>query len=369
MKTFSDIANPWIKDLATYESGRPIEEVARELGFESVDDVFKLASNENALGPSQMALEAMHENAAKMHRYPDGGAYYLKQALAEKLNIEPEQLLPTNGSNEVLELLGHVFLGPNAGIVMADCAFVVYKLIAAIFQANVVTVPMKNFTHDLDAMLEAIRPETRLVFISNPNNPTSTMVDEQAIDVFMSKVPDHVVVCFDEAYIELLPPEKQPDTLKYVKEGRSVVLLRTFSKTYGLAGLRIGYAIAPSACIDLLGKVRQPFNVNAMAMTAAIAALKDEAHLKRTREMIKEGLTYFEGEFSAMGLSYVPAVVNFILVKVGNGREVFEALKRQGLIVRPMDCYGLPGYVRITVGTREENERCVRALKQVLAQM
>jgi len=310
----------------------------------------------------------MKKGAAQMHRYPDGGAYYLKQALARKLNVKPSQLLPANGSNEILELMGHVFLGPNVGIVMAECAFVVYRLVAASFQADVVAVPMKDFTHDLDAMLEAIGPETRIVFISNPNNPTSTMVDEKAIDRFMDKVPDHVVVCFDEAYIELLPLEKQPDTLKHILAGQEkIILLRTFSKTYGLAGLRIGYAIAPEDCISLLNRARQPFNVNAMAMEAAIAALEDDGYVDRTRQMIREGLTYLECEFDRMGLRYVPAVANFILVEVGVGRKVFEALEREGIIVRPMDCYGLPGYVRVTVGTQEENERLVKALGNVMA--
>jgi len=369
MTSFSDMANSWIHALVTYEPGRPIEEVAREFGYDSADDILKMASNENGLGPSPLAVEAMRESAAEMHRYPDGNAYYLKQALSGKLGVKPAQLLPANGSNEILELIGHVFLGPGTNIVMSDYAFMVYRLVAASFQSNVVAVPMKRFTHDLDAMLEAIGPETRIVFIGNPNNPTSTMVDEITIDRFMDRVPSRVIVCFDEAYIDLLPAEDQPDTLKYVKEGRCVILLRTFAKTYGLAGLRIGYAIAPEDCMALLNRVRQPFNVNAMAMVAAVAALKDDGHVKRTQNMIRAGLAYLEGEFGRMALPYVPAVANFVLVRVGKGREVFEALMRKGVIVRPMDGYGLPQYVRITVGTQAENERCVSALESVLREM
>jgi len=260
-----------------------------------------------------------------------------------------------------------VFLSPETGIVMADRAFVVYRIVAAASRSGVVAVPMRDYTHDLDAMLHAIRPETRIVFISNPNNPTSTMVGQAEIDRFMERVPDHVVVCFDEAYIELLDPAMQPDVLKYVRQGRKVVVLRTFSKTYGLAGLRIGYAVAAEGCIELLNKARQPFNVNAMALAAAIAALDDEAHVRRTREMLRKGLVFLEREFKGMGLRHVPAVANFMLVEVGKGREVFEALMREGVIVRPMDGYGLPRHVRVTVGTRAENAKCVEALRTVLA--
>lgn len=368
MNTFDKLANQWIAKLGTYEPGRPIEEVARDLGFKNVDDISKLASNENSLGPSPKALKAMRDSIGEMHRYPDGNAYYLKNAIAEKLGVKTSQILPANGSNEIIELIGHAFLGPNAGIVMADRAFVVYKLIAATFQSDVVTVPMKNFTHDLDAILAAIRPDTKIVFIANPNNPTSTMVGEKALDRFMKKVPCHVVVCIDEAYIELLPVSKQPDTMKYVRQDRNVVLMRTFSKTYGLAGLRLGYAIAPEPCVALLNKVRQPFNVNSMALAGAMAALADDKYVDRTRRMVAYGIVYFEREFKRMGLSYVPAVVNFILVKVGKGREVFDKLMSEGIIVRPMDGYGLPEYVRITIGTKHENKKCITALEKVLSQ-
>lgn len=366
---FPELANAWVKELGTYEPGRPIEEVARDLGFRDVRAISKLASNENALGPSPKALKAMRQAASEMHRYPDGNAYYLKNAIASKLGVSSGQILPANGSNELLELMGHAFLGPDAGIVMADRAFVVYKLIAATFRAGVVSVPMKDYTHDLDAMLKAITPRTKIVFIANPNNPTSTMVDEKALDWFMARVPGHVIVCIDEAYIELLPESKQPDTLKYVRQGLNVVLMRTFSKTYGLAGLRIGYAIAPEECIALLNKVRQPFNVNAMALAAAEAALKDDGYVARTRKMVSEGITLFQKEFRRLGLSYVPAVVNFILVEVGDGRGVFGKLMQEGVIVRPMDGYGLPKHIRITVGTNKENKKCIKALERVLSEI
>lgn len=365
-QSFEQLANPWIGGLAPYEPGRPIDEVARELGFPDASAIIKLASNENALGPSPKALAAMKAVASDMHRYPDGNAFHLRHALAQSLGLTPEQVIPTNGSNEAIEFLGHVFLGPGTSIVMDAQAFVVYKLIARMFQATVITVPGRNFTHDPDALLAAIRPDTRIVFFSNPNNPTGTMIDGPAIERFMKAVPSHVVVCFDEAYIELLAPEKQPDTIRYIKESRNVVILRTFSKTYGLAGLRIGYAAAPAACINLLQRVRQPFNVNAMGLAAATAALGDEQHLIATRKLVADGLVWFEARFKALGWSYVPAVTNFFLLKVGNGKAIFNALLREGIIVRPMDVYGLPEYIRITVGTAAENEACLAALQKVL---
>lgn len=382
MTTFADIANPWVRNLEVYEPGRPIEEVARELGFAGAEEIVKLASNENALGPSPRALRAMRSAARRMHRYPDGGAYALKESLARKLGVKPAQILAGNGSNEILELLAHVFLGPGTEVVVADGAFVVYRLVAAMSRADVVSVPMKAFTHDLDAMAAAVTPRTRIVFVANPNNPTSTMVGAEEIERFVGRVPDSVVVCFDEAYMELVPPAKQPDTLRYVREGRRVAVARTFSKTYGLAGLRLGYAVAPEECIALLERARQPFNANAMAQAAALAALEDDAFLERTRRMVARGLKRLQEEFGRMGLPYVPASANFVLVDVSRiaealpappggttaeaGRRVFEALLRKGVIVRPVDCYGLPRYLRITVGTRAENETCIRALRELM---
>ena len=366
MNPFLHIANPGVEMLKVYEPGRPIEEVARELGFENASEIDKLASNENALGPSPMAIEAMRVAAGRMHRYPDGGAYYLKRKLAARLDVKPENLLVGNGSNELLEFLGHVFVRPGDAVVVSECAFVVYRLVTAMFGGETIAVPMRGLTHDLDAMAEAITPRTRLVFVANPNNPTGTMVDEVSIHEFMARVPEHVVVCFDEAYIDLLPPEKQCDVLSYVRDGRPVVVLRTFSKAYGLAGLRIGYAVAPEDCTALLNRVRQPFNVNAMALAAAEAALDDEDHLAATRALVASELPFFETALREMDVEFVPSVANFFLARVGEGRACFEALQRRGVIVRPMDGYGLADYVRITIGTRAENERCVAALKQVL---
>ncbi len=364
--SFASLARSGVDSLPTYEPGRPIDEVARELGFRDASEITKLASNENSLGPSPLALKAMREHAESMHLYPDGGAFYLKQALGQKLGVAPNQLLVGNGSNELIEFIGHTFLGPDAGVVMADGAFIVYKLVAALFNAPVVSVPMQQFTHDLDAMLAAITPETRVVFVANPNNPTGTIVSADAIRAFMDRVPKDVIVCFDEAYVELLPESEQPPTLEYVREGRNVIVLRTFSKTYGLAGLRVGYAVAPADCIALLNRVRQPFNVNAMALAAAQAALGDDAHVAQTRKLVADGLLMFYDAFSAMGLNYVPSSANFVLVEVGRGRSCFDALQQSGVVVRPMDGYGLPDHIRITIGTQGENSRCIDSLKAIL---
>lgn len=366
MSTFAEIANPGVDSLGIYEPGRPIQEVARELGFASADEIIKLASNENELGPSPLALTAMHAVAAQMHRYPDGGSFYFRCALAERLGVRPEQVLPGNGSNELLELLGHVFLRPGRNIVVAEHAFVVYRLVAAMFGADVRTVAMRDFTHDLQAMVAAADADTAILFVGNPNNPTSTIVSPEEIVQMMRDVPDHVIVCFDEAYLELLPPEKRADTLSYVRAGRNVVVLRTFSKAYGLAGLRVGYGIAPEECVKLMSRVRQPFNVSAMAQAAALAALGDEAHVARTREMVRDGMVYLRTALDQMGVPCVPGWANFLLVETGNGRGVFEALQRLGVIVRPMDGYGLPDYVRMTVGLQAQNERFIAALGSVL---
>jgi histidinol-phosphate aminotransferase len=271
-----------------------------------------------------------------------------------------------HGSNELLAHMGYAFLGSGTEIVVADRAFVVYRMIADLYRARTVAVPMRDLTHDLEAMADAVTPRTRLVFVANPNNPTGTAVDPAAIDRFMARMPDSVTVVFDEAYVELLDPARQPDTLRWVREGRPVFVLRTFSKTYGLAGLRIGYAIGPEEGIEALDRVRQPFNVSAMAQEAALAALDDEAHVVRTRRMVARGLRQLERGLRDLGVDYTPSVVNFMLVRTGEGRRVFQDLQRRRVIVRPMDGYGMPDRIRVTVGTPRENRLFLAALESVL---
>ena len=360
-------AKEWVKELKVYEPGKPIEEVARELGFDDVAEIVKVASNENELGPSPMAMEAMKASLAEMHRYPDGGAFYLKKKLADKLSVDPNQILLGCGSNELIVFLGHVFLESGTQLIMGAEAFAVYFLVAALYQAETIRVPMPEHTHDLQAMLDAITPDTRIVAICNPNNPTGTVLEPAAIDRFIEKLPEHVVAVFDEAYLELMPEEQKPDVIKHIRAGKkNVIVLRTFSKAYGLAGLRIGYAVAHPELIELLNKVRQPFNVSTMAQAAALAALDDDAHIAQTREMVEQGIRFFEEELPKIGVETVPTGANFMLVKTGRGREIFQALQQRKVIVRPMDPYGLPEYVRITIGTAQQNQKVLNALKEIL---
>ncbi|MHA3771667.1 histidinol-phosphate transaminase [Verrucomicrobiota bacterium sgz303538] len=356
-------AHPWLRDLVAYEPGKPIEDVARELGLEP-SQIIKLASNENPLGPSPKALEAMRKELERAHFYPDGGGYYLREAIAEKFGMKRENVILGCGSNEIIEFIGHAFLRPDDEIITARHSFLVYKLMATLFGAKTVEVADPNFQHDLDAMAAAITPRTREIFITNPNNPTGTLVSQEAIDRFMDKVPEHVVVVFDEAYYEFL--ETPPDTLKYVREGRNVVVLRTFSKIQGLANLRVGYGFAKKELCDVLQKTRQPFNVNGIAQAGALAGLLDDEHQQKTREITWAGRDYLQEEFAAMGLEYVPTYANFVLVKVGDGKAMFQALMRKGIIIRDMNAYGLPEWVRISIGTKEQNERFIAELRALL---
>jgi len=356
---------PGIEELMTYEPGRPLEEVARAHGLRP-GELVKLASNENSLGPSPKAVEAMRVVAEKMHLYPDGGAFYLREALATHLDVPSDMLLFGNGSNELIEFLGHVFLEPGANLVMSQGAFIIYKLVGDAFGAETRMASMDGFTHDLDAMAALVDEDTRLVFVANPNNPTGTRVDNEALKRFLDNLPPHVLPVLDEAYVELLAPEHAPDSLAWVREERPLVLMRTFSKTYGLAGLRIGYAVARPELISLLEKFRQPFNVNAMAQAAALAALEDGEHVERTRALVRDGLRFFEKTCAELGLDTVPSSANFLLIRTGEGRRRFEELQTRGVIVRPMDGYGLPDWIRVTVGTERENRRAAEALKEVL---
>ena len=357
-------AHPWLRELVSYEPGKPIEDVARELGLQP-HEIIKLASNENPLGPSPKALAAMREALERAHFYPDGGGYYLREAIAAKLGLGREHVILGCGSNEIIEFIGKAFLNPGDDIVCARHAFVVYKLMATLFGARTIEVPDPGFAHDLDAMLAAVTPQTKEIFIANPNNPTGTLLSQAEIDRFMARVPEHIVVVFDEAYYEFL--ENPPDTLKFVREGRNVVVLRTFSKIQGLANLRIGYGLARPELIDVLQKTRQPFNANGIAQAGALAGLADDEHQRKTRELTIAGRDLLQHEFAAMGLEFVPSFANFVLVRVGDGRAVFQALMKKGVIVRDMNAYGLPEWIRVSIGTMEQNERFLAELRALRA--
>lgn len=357
--------NSALEKLPTYQPGRPIEEVARELGLPAAD-IIKVASNENPLGPSRLALKAMKQALAQSNLYPDGNAFYLKQKLAARLEVAPQNLILGNGSNEIIEFIGHTLLSPGAEVVVSQYCFLVYPIVTALFGAKLVTVPAKNFGHDLDAMLEAITPQTRVVFVANPNNPTGTLVSEEALRRFLRAVPANVLVALDEAYIEFLPTPH--NLLPEVRSGEraNLLLMRTFSKIYGLAGLRIGYGIGHPELIAAMEKVRQPFNLNAICQAGALAALDDVKHVERTRRNNTRGLRLFAREFRRLQLEFVPSAANFVLVRVGDGARVFDEMQRLGVIVRPMGGYGLPEWIRISIGTPKENQRCLETLRQVV---
>jgi histidinol-phosphate aminotransferase len=355
----------WIRTLDPYPPGKPIEEVERELG---IRDSIKLASNENPLGPSPKALAALAAALGGLHRYPDGSAFYLKRRLAERLRVAEDELVIGNGSNEIIELVVRAFLRPGDEAVMADQAFVVYRLVVQAAGGTSRAVPLREFTHDLPALAAAIGPRTRLVFLANPNNPTGTMFRRPAWERFLAAVPPNVIVVADDAYAEYVEDPAYPDTVHERGDGRvPIVSLRTFSKLYGLAGLRVGYGVAPAPVIDALGRIRQPFNVNSLALVGALAALDDDEHVRRTLAVNREGLAFLLEAFRTLGLASVPSAANFVLVRVGDGARVYADLLRRGVIVRPMAAYGFPEHVRVTVGTPAENERFVAALRAVLA--
>src|ERR1041385_4251044 len=311
MNSIWDQANPQLRGLAVYEPGKPIEETARELNVDPAA-IIKLASNENPLGPSPKALSAMHAALENAQLYPDGGGFYLRNALAQKLGVLPENLILGNGSNEIIEFLGHAFLGPGDDVVVSQFAFIAYKIAATLFNARTIETPIPDYEHDLDAMLSAITPKTRLVFIANPNNPTGTLLSQRKIDDFLSRLPQNVIAVFDEAYFEFL--DDPPNALQYVRKNDNIVVLRTFSKIHGLASLRLGYGIAARELIDVLQKTREPFNVNGIGQAGALAALSDIDHQRKTKQLVDEGRAYLQKEFTAMKLRFIPGAANFVMV-------------------------------------------------------
>jgi histidinol-phosphate aminotransferase len=363
---WESLANQHILGIAPYEPGKPIEELEREL---MIHNPIKLASNENPLPPSDRVQKAIIAALSSLDRYPDGSGFYLRQALAKKHGVMPDQVVLGNGSNELIELLVRTFLRPGDEAVVPHPSFVVYPMIVQAAGGVRVMVMLRDFRLDLDAMARAITPMTKVVFVANPNNPTATIVTRDEVEHFMSRVPERTIVVFDEAYIEFAMGPDFPDALALVKQGRKVVVLRTFSKASSLAGLRVGYGIADADAIALMNRIRQPFNVNSLAQVAGLAALDDEAHTLECVRMIEAGRHFLYDEFKRIGLQYVPSRANFILVDVGrNAADIYQKLLHQGVIVRPMTPFGLETALRITVGTPEENRKLVKALRVVLGQ-
>lgn len=352
--------HPDIQSLSPYVPGKPIDELQRELGLTRV---IKLASNENPLGPSPKAVAALGGGNDTLHRYPDGSAYRLRQAIADRWKVTSEQVILGNGSDEILGLLARTFLAPGDEAVMADQTFVIYKMEVTAAHGKPVEVPLVNWTHDLDAMAQAITPRTRLLFICNPNNPTGTMVQAEAVSRLMAKVPQDVIVVFDEAYFEYVRDPHFPDTIAYVKEARNAIVLRTFSKIYGLAGLRIGYGISTPEINNFLNRVRPPFNANSLAQRAALAALGDDEHVAKSRAINAAGMEQVRNGLRALGATPIPSEANFLYFDVKrDGRQVFESLLREGIIVRHIE----GTLLRVTIGQPDENTTFLQALKKVL---
>lgn len=359
----SQLANPRILEHPTYQPGKPIELVAEEFGFQP-QEVCKLASNENPWGASSLAIEAGCEALKKVHLYPEGSGHALRKQLAGVHDLKEGQFVLGNGSNEIIELLGHVFLQPGDEVILGEHSFIVYKLVSLLFGAQPVSVEMPELTHDLNLMRDAVSERTKLIFLPSPNNPTGTANSKEQIFAFVRSLPDHVIFCFDEAYAEYL--EHPADLRPLIHEGKKIIALRTFSKIHGLANLRIGYGYGSREMIDLLQQARQPFNANGIAQACAIAALQDEEWVIQCRKRNLDGLDQLAQGFERLTLEFVPSQANFMLVKVGHAKKVFQDLQRKGVITRPM-AGSLENYLRISVGTEHENDRALQALEEVLS--
>jgi len=353
-----------VRAIAPYVPGKAISETAREIGIPEAD-ILKMASNENPLGPSPRAVEAIRKWLEQLHYYPEG-TFDLKAALARKLGVGPEHLVLGNGSNDVLELVARAFVQPAESVVYSQHGFLVYPLVTQAIGATAIEVPAKNYGADLDAMLRAVRADTKLVFLANPNNPTGTFAPWEEVRAFIRRLPANVIAVLDEAYGEYLPDELRSPTIGWIAEFPNLVVARTLSKAYGLAGLRVGFAVAHPDVAELMNRVRQPFNVNQLALVAAAAALGDDAFIAKSREVNAKGLVQLREGFERLGLEYIPSHGNFITVRVGDGAAVFRSMLAEGVIVRPIAGYGMPEHLRVTVGLPEQNARMLAALGRAL---
>lgn len=347
-----------------YVPGKPIEEVVREYNLKSA---VKLASNESPFGPSKKVLKAINEAAKSLNRYPDGSCFYLRKKLAKKLAVDENQLIFGNGSDEIIVMAMRAFISPGDEVIIANPTFLIYEIAANISGAKVVAVPLKNFRYDLKAMRQVITPKTKIIFIANPDNPTGTYVTKDEVNEFLKGIPEEIVVYFDEAYYEIVMEKDYPDTLSLLKRGENLIISRTFSKAYSLAGLRIGYGISTKENIDLLNRLREPFNVNSLAQAAAIAGLDDKSGILKLRKAIKEGKKYFYDNFKQLGLKYVASAANFVLINLERDSSyIVQGLLKSGVIVRDMSGWGLNNFMRVTIGRKKENQKFIKALKHIL---
>ncbi|WP_028241057.1 histidinol-phosphate transaminase [Stutzerimonas azotifigens] len=364
---FLALAQPGVQKLSPYVPGKPVEELARELDLDPAN-IVKLASNENPLGPSPRVLDAIRGALPELTRYPDGNGYELKRALADRYGVGLDQVTLGNGSNDILELVARAYLAPGLNAVFSAHAFAVYPIATQAVGAASKVVPARDWGHDLPAMLQAIDADTRVVFLANPNNPTGTWFGAEALAAFLADVPEHVLVVLDEAYIEYASGDELPDGLQFLARHPNLLVSRTFSKAYGLAALRVGYALSSAKIADVLNRVRQPFNVNSLALTAACAALGDQDYLARSRAQNDAGMAQLEAGLRELGLAWIPSRGNFIAVDFGrDAAPINQALLRAGVIVRPVAGYGMPSFLRVSIGTEAENARFLAVLRQVLS--
>jgi len=361
---FIALANSGIQQLRPYEPGKPIEDLQRELGL---DDIVKLASNENPLEPGAAVQTAMAAAVKEVNRYPDGNGFILKEAIADKFALTTDQLVLGNGSSDLLDFAARVFLAPGSEAVISQHAFAIYEIVIRAVGATPIVAPAKEWGHDLDAMLAAITPNTRLVYVTNPNNPTGTWSTRQALTAFLDQVSEEIVVVLDEAYFEYVTAAEYPNGLELLQQYPNLIVTRTFSKAYGLSGLRIGFGAMNPQLADLLNRVRPPFNVTNVSLAAATAALGDEDYLAKSRELNEQGMAQLEAFFNEQGIGYIPSVGNFISFEAGSRAiEVYQALLREGVIVRPIGGYQMPEHLRVSIGLPEENQAFMDALVRVL---
>lgn len=361
-----EAAPRWVREFAPYVPGKPASELAREMGLPE-SGIVKLASNENPLGPSTRALAAMQTALADIARYPDANGFELKRAICERFGVEMAQVVIGNGSNDVLELAARTFLSPGTSAVYSRHAFAVYPLSVKSIGATGIETPARDFGHDPEAMVAAIRADTRIVFIANPNNPTGTFLPGETLGQLLARVPRDVVVVLDEAYTEYLPDAQRYDSIAWLREYPNLVITRTFSKAFGLAGMRVGFALAHPDVADLMNRIRQPFNVNTVAQAGAIACLADEDYVARSRKLNDEGLRQIVAGFGRLGLAHIPSYGNFVCVRVGEAGTIYRQLLERGVIVRPVGGYAMPEWLRVSIGLPAENERFLEALSDVLA--